>query len=155
MNVCQRTLCRGTQMGARRQIISWLCTDAFGWERSGIICVFAVAQDRHTRRSRNWCWTTSAGTKRRTQRFAILNKVPTPSSTRMVADSQDRRELCSFGMNRKITCTHYDCQVWDFHLTGLAAGGSGHFEGVRHITRCGDSGLTSGSNQLKRQTVFL
>jgi hypothetical protein len=50
--------------------------------------------------------------------------------------------------------THHDWQVWDF----LAAGESGHFEGIRHSTRCCDSGLSChnfvGKIKLKRQQVF-
>jgi len=97
--MCQRTSYPDMQTGVRRQITSSWFTDASDWERFCQFLYVFDCSDAFPPRSRNSCWTTSAGTKRRIRRFEKTNKFPDSPLHAWSADSQDRCELCSFGIN--------------------------------------------------------
>jgi len=94
--------------------------------------------------------------KRRIQRFENTNKSPDSRLRAWSADSQDRCELCSFGINRITSAQSLIAIVRSGTSISLGwlPGGSGHFEGIRHIRRCGDSGLSALWVKLKKIVCF-
>ena len=81
-----------------------------------ILILVCDCSDASPRRSRSSCWTTSAGIKRRIQRFENMNKSPHSRLRAWSADSQDRCELCSFGINGE---TSFITFVTPLRLSGL------------------------------------